>query len=315
MGDMHFQFKQAGPTFGDMRNMELLVLARVLSRPPPLRPEGNFIVSNNWVRTALKWLEKCEQSKGLGDKNKQLHSTGKKQKKSKKQNRKDKIRSRRLSDVCAPWSDMNTELTCCHGELALACTRKANASRRLMDKHAFKVLRKLYPEGNTFLADNALGCLQCRMQTETEKKVEEDRKLAEEATRKLPLSNTLIRAFYVRNKGVPTSRLLSSKRNFSDGRICIGSPIKLDDSKNESLPTCQASSHFQQSENEMFGKKGDESGNNRMSLYSPTKDGINCPLVPGVYHVIPRSWCIKWRKYIKCGGERPSSPEASVSSL
>eukprot|EP00978_Attheya_sp_CCMP212_P007180 scaffold16717_cov53-Attheya_sp.AAC.3 len=47
-------------TYEALRNMELLVVARVLSRPePPLheRREGCFYVSKSWCRTALRWLE------------------------------------------------------------------------------------------------------------------------------------------------------------------------------------------------------------------------------------------------------------------
>ena len=38
-----------------------------------------------------------------------------------------------------------------------------------------------------------------------------------------------------------------------------------------------------------------------------------CPLRPGVYNALPRSWCHQWRKYIKTGdGDKPLHPDASV---
>lgn len=38
----------------------------------------------------------------------------------------------------------------------------------------------------------------------------------------------------------------------------------------------------------------------------------SCPLKPGVYCALPRSWCHRWRKYIKTGeGGLPPAPDAS----
>lgn len=282
-------------TYEDMRNMELLVLARVLSKPEPARREGSFIVSKNWVKTALKWLDKCEQERAIDV---STNSPSPSKKKNKKQARKDRIRSRRISDVSAPWPNMNVELTCHHGELALTCgARRANTSRRLMDRHAFKVLRKLYPEGKVFSAEESYECLQCCLQVETERKAEADKKAAEQEKRKLPLSHPLIRAFYLRNKGVPVNRLIPKKD--ASGvitPICIGSAMK-------------------SGGDGYSATSGIENGAYSIppSIYVSSKEGINCPLVPGFYHVIPRSWCVQWRKYIKSGGVRPSAPDASVS--
>ena len=42
-------------------------------------------------------------------------------------------------------------------------------------------------------------------------------------------------------------------------------------------------------------------------------EGRNSSLVPGVYNVLPRSWCHRWRKYIKNGeGTRPHAPDTSA---
>ena len=50
-------------TYEMLRNMEMLVVARVLSRPePPLHARSSaFYVSKSWCRAALRWLEVQEE--------------------------------------------------------------------------------------------------------------------------------------------------------------------------------------------------------------------------------------------------------------
>lgn len=258
-------------TYSALRNMELLVVARVLSRPEPSPyAEGNYIISKSWIRSALKWLELQQKENENDLLPPPSPKKGKQKKKSKKQNRQDKIRARRFSssDALPPWPDMNIELACEHGALAhVESSRKINASRRLMDKYAWKILRKLYPESKAFPADSTMECVQCRMQVEMERKTREIDAARAKEERKLPLSQSVIRAFYSRSKGVPIESLSTS-----------------------APPVCLPCS------------------NNYDELSAGTR---SCPLVPGIYHVIPRSWCAHWRKYIKCGGDRPTAPDAS----
>lgn len=129
-------------TYEMLRNMEMLVVARVLSRPePPIHERSNcFYVSKSWCRAALRWLEVQEEErkeqeerrraaheaklaaaaammcsgntpKGGGKggkhyKHQQFGSSGKK-----KMSRKElKQRERRMSDSMPPWSNINDDI-------------------------------------------------------------------------------------------------------------------------------------------------------------------------------------------------------------
>ena len=124
-------------TYEMLRNMEMLVVARVLSRPePPIHERSNgFYVSKSWCRAALRWLEVQEEERkeqeerrraahvaklaacgggtpkgggkgGKHNKNQQFGSSGKK-----KLSRKElKQRERRVSDSMPPWSNINVDI-------------------------------------------------------------------------------------------------------------------------------------------------------------------------------------------------------------
>lgn len=129
-------------TYEMLRNMEMLVVARVLSRPePPIHERSNcFYVSKSWCRAALRWLEVQEEERkeqeerrraaheaklaaaaaaaggsgtpygggkgGKHYKNQQFGSSGKK-----KLSRKElKQRERRMSDSMPPWSNINVDI-------------------------------------------------------------------------------------------------------------------------------------------------------------------------------------------------------------
>lgn len=48
------------------------------------------------------------------------------------------------------------------------------------------------------------------------------------------------------------------------------------------------------------------------TVSSSSSSRLHCPLKPGVYCALPRSWCKRWRKYIKTGeGGFPPAPDAS----
>ena len=115
-------------TYEMLRNMEMLVVARVLSRPePPVHERTScFYVSKSWCRAALRWLvvqeeERKEQRRaaheakmamcaspkgGKGGRCKGHGSSGKKKLSRKEQ----KQRDRRMSDSMPPWSNINDDI-------------------------------------------------------------------------------------------------------------------------------------------------------------------------------------------------------------
>lgn len=168
------------------------MVARLLSLP---EPKTGFYVSRSWIKKTLLWLE-ANASNG--------HTSPKKL--SKKQQRQ---RNRRLSDVSPPWPNVNSDILCEHQNLQRCSAKAARSRRKLMDKQAWKVLRKLYPDSTT-LESVSGECLQCLMETEAAKKTEIDRLEQAKFERKKPLANPIVRRFYTRTKGVPTHCLVES---------------------------------------------------------------------------------------------------------
>merc|ERR1712232_321656 len=71
------------------------------------------------------------------------------------------------------------------------------------DKQAWKTLKKLYPDSTQLSALNT-GCLQCALEAQTAKKVQQDLIDLEKLERKKILDNVHVRKFYTRpGKGVP----------------------------------------------------------------------------------------------------------------
>ncbi|CAJ1949241.1 unnamed protein product [Cylindrotheca closterium] len=187
-------------TLGSLRTLELTVVARALSSA---EPKAGFYVSKAWVKKTLLWLEKMNEPAPT-------------KKLSKKQQRQ---RARRLSDVHPPWPDVNGDLLCPHENLQRCNAKSARARRRLMDKQAWKILRKLYPDSTQLESGNG-ECLQCLMEKETAKKSEEDAAEKAKLERKEPLSNKHVRRVYTRTRGFPTHRLQETSASTPNAAVC-----------------------------------------------------------------------------------------------
>lgn len=176
--------------------MELLVVARALSSP---EPASGFFVSKSWCKTALRWLEaQQEQSQA--------------QRSNKLSKKKKRLRDRKLSDASPPWPNANIDLLCEHQNLQhCSSCKSARARRRVLDRKAWKILKKLYPDSTQL--ESAMGeCLQCTLEAETSKKNEVDRIEKERLERQRPLADERIRRFYTRRTGVPAQSALSSTK-------------------------------------------------------------------------------------------------------
>lgn len=200
--------------YENLRDMEMLVLVRILNAPePPFLETRNevdatlhhhhfyYYVSKNWCKAALRWLESQEELRRAALSKQQRRLSRKQQ----------RARDRRLSDAMPPWPNANQDLMCPHGDLKRCSGNKAaRARRRLMDRHAWRVLRKLYPDSVPLRCKRYLcdvdECLQCRIEEETDKKNLQMERLKQETDRKKPLNDPLIRGFYVRaSRGFPHS--------------------------------------------------------------------------------------------------------------
>jgi hypothetical protein len=172
-------------------------VARILSSP---EPKTGFYVSKSWIKKTLLWLDK--QNTVVPPK-----------KLTKKQVRQ---RQRRFSDITPPWPNANSDLLCTHENLQRCGVKSARSRRRLMDKQAWKILKKLYPD-STQLESVQGECLQCLVETETQKRTEQDALEQAKLERKKPLDNFHVRRLYTRMRGVPTHCVKSSDTNTTEG--------------------------------------------------------------------------------------------------
>lgn len=217
-----------------------LILSALTSSKPSV---GGYWVSASWLANAKKYYEalplpNLEKEKGKGKK-KAL-----------------KIKQRRGSDSLPPWPQINAEITCEHGCLALS--KSLRAKRRVLDKASWRVLRKFYPKGVEFKVTTLSS--ECQICTEQEMltKLEETKRMemATKSIRKVELNEVLV-SLVNRKSGVPADCLQI--------RGGISSPIT-----------------------------------NPFST-SPTSvtDIIPQPLIPGLYHLIPKEWLKTWRVSLK----------------
>jgi hypothetical protein len=266
-------------TFEHLRNMELLVVARVLSSP---EPATGFVVSKSWCKTALCWLEGQQERLYHQQQQEQLDGLSKK-KKSKKVKA-----TKRAPNVAPPPANINSDITCSHDQLQhYTSTKSARARRRLLDKQAWRILKALYPE-STPLPAHSGECLQCRAEACQALKAVTDQQEAAKQQRKLPLKDPVIRRFYTRTRGVPEDSLRGRARTAGN-------------SDAQSDVTAEASS---------------EQDQKPPALATPVKGLqplVSCPLMDGVYYVLPRAWCHGWRHFMKTGEGGMSANSALFS--
>ena len=287
-------------TFEHLRNMELLVVARVLSRPEPApsndmddgmdSPSGGYYVSKSWCKTALKWLEWQQERQQQYAAQQQQQATknphGKKKNNNKLSKKQQRLQQRKYSDANPPWPNVNSDIVCQHSQLQLCSSRKsARARRKLLDKQAWKCLKKLYPE-SVSLEANQGECWQCLLESESTKRETQAQLAQLKEERKAPLSQPVLRRFYTRTRGVPMQCLVGTSTVAADDGV---EKIKVVDEDSDQKPSATPT------------KKIDSDG--------------GCPLVPGLYYALPRAWCHAWRKYMKTGEGGPLLPPDASSLL
>lgn len=275
----------AGPpelyTFEHLRNMELLVVARVLNSP---EPTTGYVVSKSWCKTALCWLE-SQQERLYQQQQQDVSSSGKKKKAKKTK------RQRNSSGIASPPpANVNSDITCVHDQLQLYTSSKSvRARRRLLNKQAWKILKALYPESTPLPASTG-ECLQCRAEACQQRKSLTDQLEAAKQQRQQSLKDPAIRRFYTRTRGVPELCLREKQQHLakeSDQDFLLeGGDCNAEADLDRKMPAVLATPVRQSCMADL-----------ECSPFPPS----DCPLVDGTYYVLPRSWCHGWRRFMKTG--------------
>jgi hypothetical protein len=148
-----------------------------------------YWVSATWISNAKKYYDALNIPDGKKGKKKST-----------------KIRQRRGSDCLPPWPNMNADITCSHGNLAL--TDSLKAKRRILNKKSWKLLRKFYPEGPEYKQNASLVCPICDDEKYQAMNAEVSLREAEIRSRKLIL-NEYTTAIFNRKSGVPSHCIIS----------------------------------------------------------------------------------------------------------
>ncbi len=301
------------PTFELLRNMEMLIVARVLSRPePPLSERGNsFYVSKAWCKAALKWLEvqeeqrkeryklKIEAAKAAGvggggssnnNRGKKKHhqhgSGSKKGKKGKKVTRQERMRNRKLSDTSPPWPNVNHDIICEHGGLKQSCSNNGGGN------------------SNSGANTNNDG---------SSRSARAKRRLLDKQAWKVlkRLYPEGIQLSTLQGECIQCAMEFEAKKRNEEMRRQKETEERRMPLENEYVRKFYNRTRGVPKECLIIPEGEYENSFNKMSPLG--KKGLSCPLVSGVYYVLPRSWCHAWRKYMKSGeGTRPCAPETSL---
>jgi hypothetical protein len=179
----------------DLFITEVKSILFALSSPAPVNGRGYWI-SATWLANAKKFYE----SISLPD----VRSSGKRTTPKKLA----KIRQRRGSDVLPPWPEMNADITCCHGNLALS--KNLRAKKRLLSCNFWQFLRKFYPKGPEYISTKASECILCHRDDETAKASALSIREAGIKSRRSEFLNGPLESLASRKSGVPT-HLLTQK--------------------------------------------------------------------------------------------------------
>ncbi|EKU22399.1 hypothetical protein NGA_0462100 [Nannochloropsis gaditana CCMP526] len=157
--------------------------------------------------------------------------------------------------------------------------------RKIIEKRAWKALRRYYTEGKAFKVSATEECLQCSQREREEKeRLEEERR-----NRDLELSaSPALTALYARRTGGQARGRRERKLDREDRHIFSALPHPRPPSgcppSSFSLPPSSSSS----------------------ALFLP-------PLDPGLYHLLPRCWLTVWRNYLRDPrAPRPRPPDLSL---
>ncbi|CAM9492745.1 unnamed protein product [Phaeothamnion confervicola] len=177
-----------------------------------------------------------------------------------------------------PWPDVNADLVCVeHGSLAR--NGQLRAKRRTVEKRVWKQLCVYFPGGSTFRVDDG-ECIQCTVGAASAK--EAAQRLKE--SRSEEIANPLLRALFSRKTGVSSSVMMPPP------------------------PAAGAAGAAVAGGGGAAVAPGDVA-----AVAAGALTGGGRPLLPGIYHLMPRCWLTSWRNYVRDPAvPRPRLPEPSV---
>ena len=325
-------------SFEHLRNLELLVVVRLLNSP---EPTTGFVVSKSWCKTALRWLEDQQErmllqqqqrkNRSQRETNNNSNNNSNRKKKTKKQRLKERkqvhsnrchtisssschtisssshsIRSSVIAAAAAlppPPANVNSDITCEHDQLQhYTSLRSARARRRLLDKQAWKILKALYPESTPLPASGG-ECLQCRAEACLAQKQCADQQDAARQQRKGPLQQAAVRRFYTRTRGVPEHCLLLRKNQTVQSSTILrpASAAEIAVLPTDQNDDCDRKIAAREDFDDVpFSLSGAKTDADHHSATLSMQNNV-CPFVDGTYYVLPRSWCHGWRRFIKTG--------------
>lgn len=220
---------------------EIRLLTNALKSPIPNGP--GYYVSASWLANARKYFEALP-----------LPEVDKKKTPQKKSNNRARIRQRRGSEALPPWPDVNADITCEHGNLALS--KGIRAKRRLMENKSWHLLRKFYPQSQAFKSRLCGDCPECA-NSESEARIAEEQRREHELRERQEGMTDQLWALANRSKGVPGHCLVHYDEDFAAALVAA-----------------------------------EEEGHVVELFRTP-------PVVPGLYHLVPRSWLRVWRSFVK----------------
>lgn len=156
-------------------------------------------------------------------------------------------------------SDMNRDIVCDHGGLALS--KAPGCRRRLIDKRSWSILRRFHRGGSEFKCSDSIECIICSKVCEDGRVALEEQKEAELASRRQAYLPNSLTGLIMRKNGVPSEYTINRWLALSEQEI-----------ENE----------------EMF-----------IQAVQSLGLSANRPLVPGMYNLVPRSWLRIYRRYLK----------------
>jgi hypothetical protein len=219
--------------FAEMRHVVALCAA------PEARPGKGYFVSKNWISNHRRYVESLARRRGGGG-------------------AKNRRREREESNLMPPWPDINVDITCPHGALALVGQGQVRARRRTMEKSVWRSLATFYPQAKPLPVHQG-ECFECRSQLMLSKAMVDSEEKEIREARASEISTPTLKALYGRKLGVPSALI-------RDGNV-------------------------------------EES----------TQDTYVSPVLPGIYHLMPRCWLNAWRSYVRDPKVPP--PRVLASSL